>query len=101
MKWTYGRVNVEVSVSSETDENVGKGKYGTCCTEIHLWEANKISMACFVPDSIVRCLAFVVCLNIVLGEYMLSIVVVLFCNRRAVRGFLWASACVCVGGGGG
>ena len=78
MKWTHGRVNVEVWVPSETDE----------CTEIHLWEANKISMACSVPGSIVRCLAFVVCLNIALGEYMLSIVVVLFCTRRAVRRFL-------------
>ena len=45
MKWTHGRVNVEGWVPSETDENAGKGKYGTCCTEIDLWEANKISMA--------------------------------------------------------
>ena len=40
MKWTHGRANVEGWVPSETHENVGKGKYGTCCTEIDLWEAN-------------------------------------------------------------
>jgi cellulose 1,4-beta-cellobiosidase len=45
MKWIHGRANVEDWVPSETDVNAGKGKYGTCCTEIDLWEANKISMA--------------------------------------------------------
>ena len=39
MKWTHGRVNVEGWVPSETNENAGKGKYGTRCTEIDLWEA--------------------------------------------------------------
>merc|ERR1712203_1254404 len=28
-----------------TDPNAGTGKYGTCCTEIDLWEANSISTA--------------------------------------------------------
>jgi len=30
---------------SETDPNAGTGKYGSCCTEIDIWEANKISTA--------------------------------------------------------
>jgi len=32
-------------MGSENDENAGTGKYGTCCTEIDLWEANSISTA--------------------------------------------------------
>jgi cellulose 1,4-beta-cellobiosidase len=27
-------------VPSETDKNAGSGKYGTCCTEMDIWEAN-------------------------------------------------------------
>lgn len=45
MKWIHGRANVEDWVPSETDSNAGTGKYGTCCTEIDLWEANKHAMA--------------------------------------------------------
>ena len=30
---------------SETDDNACSGQYGTCCTEIDLWEANRISAA--------------------------------------------------------
>ena len=57
---------------------------------------------CFVPGSIARCLAFVVCLDLALGEYMVSIVVVLFCNRRAVvfsvsSNFFPNSVCVACG----
>ena len=43
VKFTYSKKTY--MVPSETDDNAGKGKYGTCCTEIDLWEANKISMA--------------------------------------------------------
>jgi cellulose 1,4-beta-cellobiosidase len=45
LKWINNEANVEDWVPSETDENAGTGKYGTCCTEIDLWEANKISTA--------------------------------------------------------
>jgi len=40
MKWIHGRANMVDWVPSETDVNAGTGKYGTCCTEIDLWEAN-------------------------------------------------------------
>merc|ERR1712115_519053 len=30
---------------SDTDDNAGFGHYGTCCTEIDIWEANKHSTA--------------------------------------------------------
>ena len=45
LKWINKEANVEEWVPSETDENAGVGKYGTCCTETDLWEANKISTA--------------------------------------------------------
>lgn len=45
LKWIHGRANIEDWIPSEVDENAGTGKYGTCCTEIDLWEANKISTA--------------------------------------------------------
>lgn len=45
LKWINNEANVEDWVPSEVDENAGTGKYGTCCTEIDLWEANKISTA--------------------------------------------------------
>merc|ERR1711991_477659 len=40
-----GEANMEDWVPSETDKNAGTGKYGSCCTEIDIWEANKMSMA--------------------------------------------------------
>jgi len=61
LKWINNEANVEDWVPSETDENAGTGKYGTCCTEIDLWEANKISTAltmhsCATPnDEQYRC----------------------------------------------
>jgi hypothetical protein len=35
---------------SATDPNAGIGKYGTCCVEMDIWEANEISTA-FTPHS--------------------------------------------------
>merc|ERR1712147_159965 len=32
-------------VPSDTDKNAGLGKYGSCCTEIDIWEANKMATA--------------------------------------------------------
>jgi len=57
LKWINGEANVDDWIPSETDENAGTGKYGTCCTEIDLWEANKISTAftmhsCATPDDL-------------------------------------------------
>merc|ERR1719361_100297 len=57
LKWINGEANVEDWIPSENDENAGTGKYGTCCTEIDLWEANKISTAftmhsCDTPDDL-------------------------------------------------
>merc|ERR1711935_828738 len=45
MKWIHGRANIVDWVPSELDDNAGTGKYGTCCTEIDLWEANKHATA--------------------------------------------------------
>merc|ERR1711998_826442 len=32
-------------VPSDTDKNAGTGKYGSCCTETDIWEANKMATA--------------------------------------------------------
>jgi len=45
LKFINGEANMEGWVPSDTDENAGTGKYGSCCTEIDIWEANKMSMA--------------------------------------------------------
>merc|ERR1712048_922800 len=45
LKWINGIANVENWIPQKTDENAGLGKYGTCCTELDLWEANSISQA--------------------------------------------------------
>merc|ERR1712203_489556 len=45
LKFINGEANVEDWKPSETDPNAGTGKYGTCCTEIDIWEANSISSA--------------------------------------------------------
>lgn len=55
LKFINNEANIEDWLPQETDENAGTGKYGTCCTEIDLWEANKISTAftmhsCETPD---------------------------------------------------
>jgi len=37
--------NVEGWQPSGTDPNAGTGKYGSCCTEIDIWEARKMASA--------------------------------------------------------
>jgi cellulose 1,4-beta-cellobiosidase len=43
MKWIEGEANLINWNGSKSDPNVGHGKYGTCCAEIDVWEANKVS----------------------------------------------------------
>jgi cellulose 1,4-beta-cellobiosidase len=45
LKFINGQANVEGWKPSATDPNAGTGKYGSCCTEIDIWEANKHSSA--------------------------------------------------------
>lgn len=45
LKWINGEANLEDWKPSPNDPNSGAGKYGTCCTEMDIWEANKISSA--------------------------------------------------------
>jgi len=45
LKWINGEANIIDWVPSKTDKNAGFGKYGTCCTEVDLWEANSMSQA--------------------------------------------------------
>jgi cellulose 1,4-beta-cellobiosidase len=45
LKFINGESNNEGWVPSDTDKNAGIGKYGSCCTEIDIWEANKQAMA--------------------------------------------------------
>jgi len=45
IKFINGEPNILGWKPSSTDPNSGTGKYGTCCTEMDLWEANSISTA--------------------------------------------------------
>ncbi|TFK27147.1 cellobiohydrolase I-II [Coprinopsis marcescibilis] len=45
MKFINGEANVEGWGGSPTDPNAGAGRYGACCAEMDIWEANKISNA--------------------------------------------------------
>lgn len=45
IKFINGEANVEGWKPSPTDPNSGTGKYGSCCTEMDIWEANSISSA--------------------------------------------------------
>ena len=45
LKFVNGEANNEDWKPSEMDVNSISGKYGSCCTKIDLWEANKISTA--------------------------------------------------------
>ena len=42
---TYNQANAEGWVPSELDRTAGVGKYGSCCAEVGIWEANSISTA--------------------------------------------------------
>ena len=59
LKFINGEANMEDWIPSDTDVNAGKGKYGSCCTEIDIWEANKMSMAYTMhscsPGEQIRC----------------------------------------------
>jgi cellulose 1,4-beta-cellobiosidase len=43
LKFVNGEANVENWVPSKSDPKAGSGKYGTCCPEMDIWEANQIS----------------------------------------------------------
>ncbi|KAH9476508.1 putative 1,4-beta-D-glucan cellobiohydrolase B [Psilocybe cubensis] len=45
IKWISGEANAEGWTPSDSDANAGNGKYGTCCNEMDIWEANSISAA--------------------------------------------------------
>eukprot|EP00095_Tigriopus_kingsejongensis_P010592 maker-scaffold818_size92908-snap-gene-0.18 protein:Tk10592 transcript:maker-scaffold818_size92908-snap-gene-0.18-mRNA-1 annotation:"cellobiohydrolase chbi" len=45
MKWINGEANIEDWTPSDNDENAGFGRYGACCMEMDLWEANSQSQA--------------------------------------------------------
>ncbi|KIM22435.1 carbohydrate-binding module family 1 protein [Serendipita vermifera MAFF 305830] len=50
IKFINGEGNVIDWTPSTNDVNAGKGKYGTCCNEMDIWEANSISTA-YTPHS--------------------------------------------------
>ena len=45
VKFINGEANTVDWAPSETDPNSGGGKYGSCCAEMDLWEANSRSQA--------------------------------------------------------
>ncbi|KAG8722496.1 Exoglucanase 1 [Ceratobasidium sp. 395] len=45
IKFINGEANVEGWSGSDNDPNSGTGNYGTCCTEMDVWEANSVSTA--------------------------------------------------------
>ncbi|KAF2013628.1 carbohydrate-binding module family 1 protein [Aaosphaeria arxii CBS 175.79] len=45
IKFINGEANVEGWNPSPNDANAGSGKYGSCCHEMDIWEANSISTA--------------------------------------------------------
>ncbi|KAE9037721.1 putative 1,4-beta-D-glucan cellobiohydrolase B [Phytophthora rubi] len=45
LKFISGEANVLNWTPSKTDSNAGTGKYGACCAEMDIWEANSISNA--------------------------------------------------------
>nr|AGV05132.1 glycoside hydrolase family 7 protein [Achaetomiella gracilis] len=48
LKFINGAANNEGWVSSTNDVNAGVGKYGSCCSEMDIWEANNMANA-FTP----------------------------------------------------
>jgi len=60
LKFINGEANMENWIPSDTDVNAGTGRYGTHCTEIDIWEANKHATAftmhsCDTPQGQTRC----------------------------------------------
>lgn len=45
LKFINGEANVEGWESSTNDANAGSGKYGSCCSEMDVWEANNMATA--------------------------------------------------------
>jgi len=45
LKWINGEPNILDWTPSKTDKNAGFGKYGTCCPEMDIWEANSRATA--------------------------------------------------------
>ncbi|KAF2184985.1 carbohydrate-binding module family 1 protein [Zopfia rhizophila CBS 207.26] len=45
IKFINGEANVDGWNPSDSDVNAGTGKYGSCCHEMDIWEANSISTA--------------------------------------------------------
>jgi len=45
MKFINGEANSEDWVPSPNDVNAGTGRYGSCCAEMDIWEANSITQA--------------------------------------------------------
>jgi len=45
LKWINGEANVLDWAPSPDDPNSGAGRYGTCCDEMDIWEANSMSTA--------------------------------------------------------
>jgi cellulose 1,4-beta-cellobiosidase len=45
LKFINGQANVEGWTPSSNDANAGMGNHGSCCAEMDIWEANKISTA--------------------------------------------------------
>jgi len=50
VKFINGEANVATWTPNPKDKNAGTGKYGACCTEMDIWEANRISTA-FTPHA--------------------------------------------------
>ncbi|KAL0953573.1 hypothetical protein HGRIS_004789 [Hohenbuehelia grisea] len=45
IKFINGEANVAGWQPSPNDQNAGKGQYGTCCSEMDIWEANSMAAA--------------------------------------------------------
>jgi cellulose 1,4-beta-cellobiosidase len=45
LKWINGLSNSDGWKPSPNDPNSGTGKYGTCCTEMDIWESNSVASA--------------------------------------------------------
>ncbi|KAK3324339.1 glycoside hydrolase family 7 protein [Cercophora scortea] len=48
LKFINGEANIDGWVGSSNDANAGSGNYGSCCSEMDIWEANKMAAA-FTP----------------------------------------------------